>query len=290
VYLELTFAAYLIDRVFGEFKYITHPIVLMGKYITWFEKHFYKDSFLSGAILTVSLILIVWCITYPLSFLPWYIQALLASMAIASKMLYESVKDIINNPHHIKYLVSRDTNDLSQSDINKAAIETYAENLSDGVIAPLFYLLIFGIMGVFIYKAINTLDSMVGYKNDRYNNFGKVSAKLDDIANFIPSRITAVLIALLFLSYKSFKAILNSAHLHESPNAGYPIAAMAGAIKVQLGGDTSYFGTIKHKPYFGTGSKKIEKQHITQALDLQKRLDLFIISALLLAIFYKLTI
>ena len=282
--IEITLFAYIIDRIFGEFNSIKHPVIFMGDYIKWFEKHFYKDSILRGAILTFSLILIVSLISYILTYLPWYIQAIIASTGIASKMLYDSVNDIINHPKNIKYLVSRDTKNLSNSDINKAAIETYGENLSDGVIAPLFYLLIFGVIGIFIYKAINTLDSMVGYRNKKYENFGKISARLDDIANFIPARVTALLIALLFLSKDSFLSIIKFAHLHESINAGYPISAIAGAIGVKLGGDTSYFGKIKKKPYFGFGRLDILKLDIQNALTLQTRLDIFIILFLIICL------
>ena len=282
--IEITLFAYIIDRIFGEFNSIKHPVIFMGDYIKWFEKHFYKDSILRGAILTFSLILIVSLISYILTYLPWYIQAIIASTGIASKMLYDSVNDIINHPKNIKYLVSRDTKNLSNSDINKAAIETYGENLSDGVIAPLFYLLIFGVIGIFIYKAINTLDSMVGYRNKKYENFGKISARLDDIANFIPARVTALLIALLFLSKDSFLSIIKFANLHESINAGYPISAIAGAIDIKLGGDTSYFGKIKKKPYFGFGRLDILKLDIQNALTLQTRLDIFIILFLIICL------
>lgn len=280
MYLDITLIAYIIDRIFGEFKYIKHPIVFMGDYIKWFENKFYKDSFLSGVLLTLSLLLIVFCVSFTLSFLPMVIVALIASMGIASKMLYESVKDIIINKENIKYLVSRDTKELSDSDINKAAIETYAENLSDGVIAPLFYLLFFGLVGLFIYKAVNTLDSMVGYKNKRYQNFGKFSAKLDDVLNYIPSRITALLIAFLFFSYKSLKTIIQDGAKHDSPNAGYPISAIAGALNIKLGGDTSYFGKIKPKENFGDGKTIIENSDIVKAITLQNRLDIFIIVSL----------
>jgi adenosylcobinamide-phosphate synthase len=277
MYLDITLFAYIIDRVFGEFTFIKHPVIFMGDYIKWFEKHFYKDSIFQGTILSLSLILIVFYISYIFTFLPWYFQSIIASSGIASKMLYDSVNDIINNPSNIKYLVSRDTKNLSKSDINKAAIETYGENLSDGVIAPLFYLILFGIVGLFIYKAINTLDSMVGYRNKKYENFGKFSARLDDVANFIPSRITALLIALLFFSKSSFLSIIKFAHLHESPNAGYPISAIAGAIGVRLGGDTSYFGKIKKKSYFGFARVDIFTYDIQNALSLQFKLDIFII-------------
>jgi len=194
-------------------------------------------------------------------------------------MLYDSVKDIISNPQHIKYLVSRDTEHLSDSDINKAAIETYAENLSDGVIAPLFYLILFGLWGAFVYKAINTLDSMVGYRNERYEKFGKFAAKLDDVVNYIPARVTAVLIVLLKGRHLGLplRKIWTQGSKHESLNAGYPIAAMALSLGVKLGGDTAYFGKIKSKPFFGEGRKMITKEDIQNALALQPRLDIFIL-------------
>ena len=147
MYLEITLIAFIIDRVLGEFKFIRHPVVLMGDFIKWFENKFYNDTIVSGIFLTLSLLLITFLICYILDFLlPWWAIAIIASTTIASKMLYTSVKDIISNPSHIKYLVSRDTKNLQKSDINKAAIETYGENLSDGVIAPIFYLLLLEFM------------------------------------------------------------------------------------------------------------------------------------------------
>jgi len=275
----------VIDKFFGEFRFIKHPVIFMGDYISWFEKKFYKDSIFLGFILTFSLLLIVFILCFILeNILPFWLLGIISSMGIASKMLYDSVKDIIDNPQNIKFLVSRDTANLSQSDINKSAIETYAENLSDGVIAPLFYLFFFGFTALFIYKAINTLDSMVGYRNQKYSNFGKFSAKLDDMANFIPSRITAFLIVLLFISKKSFFAIFRYGKLHESPNAGYPISAMAGAIDVTLGSDTSYFGKIKKKSKFGDGKMEITKDDISKTLSIKKRLDYFLILSLLIFI------
>ena len=287
MYFELGFIAYLIDRVFGEFKFLKHPVVFMGDFILFFEKHFYKDTITRGALLTFSLIIIVFFITFTLDYFidNIFILAFLASFGIASKMLYESVKDIIQNPQNIKYLVSRDTQNLSQSDINKAAIETYSENLSDGVIAPLFYLVLFGIVGLFVYKAINTLDSMVGYRNSRYEHFGKVSAKLDDIVNYIPARLTAILISILFGSFKALFNFYRYGKKHESPNAGHPISAMALSLDLKLGGNTSYFGKIKSKPYFGEGKTIIVRSDIEKALQLQIRLDVFIIASLLLLSF-----
>ncbi len=284
--IELTLISYLIDRVFGEFKFITHPIIYIGKYISFFEKNFYKDTILRGAILTISLILIIFLITSLITHFVSniYLLALLSSMGIASNMLYNSVRDVINskNPKEkIAMLVSRDTQNMSESDIYKASIETYAENLSDAVVAPLFYLLLFGLEGLFIYKGINTLDSMVGYKTEKYKNFGKFSAKLDDIVNYIPSRATALLIIILSFSRNAFKN-LKFAKGHESPNAGYPISAMAGVLNISLGGATSYFGKIREKPYFGDGRREIRKEDVLNGLKFQIKLDLFIIISLFL--------
>jgi len=283
--ITITLFAYIIDRLFGEFSFIRHPVIFMGDFIKFFENKFYKDSILRGAILTLTLIFIVTLIVYPLTFLPWYIQSFIASMGIASNMLYNSVKDIITNPSNIKYLVSRDTKNLSTSDINKAAIETYGENFSDGIIAPLFYLLLFGLIGLFVYKAVNTLDSMVGYRTKKYENFGKFSARLDDVLNYIPSRITAFLISFLMFSKEAFKNIFRYGSLHESPNAGYPISAIAGICDVSLGGDTVYNGVLKQKPYFGDGTKNISSNHILKALNFQIRFDIFIVLFLTILLF-----
>lgn len=281
MYLEITLIAFIVDKIFGEFnfRFYKHPVVLMGNYIKVYELFFYKDSFKNGLLLTLSLLFCVGFIVFIIeSFIDnIFILGLIASTTIASKMLYTSVKDIITNPTNIKYLVSRDTASLSPSDINKASIETYGENLSDGVVAPIFYLLLFGLYGVFLYKAINTLDSMVGYRDTKYENFGKFSAKLDDLVNFIPARITALLIALLMFSMKAYTNIFKYGRLHDSPNAGYPISACAGVCDISLGGDTSYFGKIKSKPYFGDGIKEISTKHIKQILEFNKRFDIFVI-------------
>jgi len=291
VNLQIAFIAFVIDYIFGEF-FSPHPVVLMGKYISWFEKKFYKDSFLNGFFLGSSLIFLVFLLSFflektllKIDFLGVIFLGILASSTIANKMLFDSVFKVIKNPNSIKYLVSRDTKNLSSSEINKAAIETYAENLSDGVIAPFFYLIVFGVSGAFVYKAINTLDSMVGYKTKKYQNFGKFSAKIDDLANFIPARITALLIVLCSKKKESFK-FYKYAKLHESPNAGFPISAMALALGIKLGGDTFYFGKLKHKPFFGEGRKKITKSDILEALKFKKCIDflllLFLIGSFIL--------
>ena len=298
LYAETALVAYLVDRIFGEFRFIRHPVVLMGGYIKYYEKHFYKDSIASGALLTLSLTTITYlfvslfvttCSLLPIpSYLLPILYGIVASTTIASKMLHDAVEEIITHPKRIKYLVSRDTQNLSPSDINKAAVETYAENLSDGVIAPLFWLLIFGLPGAFVYKAVNTLDSMVGYRTPRYEKFGKASAHLDDLLNYIPARITALLILLLspkcYTSptfYPLLSTLSHQASRHDSPNAGYPITAMAWALDIRLGGPTRYFGTVKDKPYFGMGREEITTEDIRRALAFGRRMDAVVLGGLM---------
>jgi len=291
VFINIGLFAYLIDRIFGEFTSEKHPVVYMGNYIKWFEEKFYKDSIFRGAILLFTLILITFLVIHAVAlyigymsniYIQIFLFSIVGSMAISSKMLYETVEDIIKNPENIKYLVSRDTKNLTPSDINKAGVETYAENFSDGVIAPLFYLFIFGIEGAFIYKAINTLDSMVGYKNSKYEKFGKFSAIADDIVNYIPARVTAVLISILMGSKEALLNFYKYGKKHDSPNAGLPISAMALAIGVKLGGDTYYFGKLKEKAWFGSGKSKITENDIKKALSFQIRFD--ILMALLIIV------
>jgi adenosylcobinamide-phosphate synthase len=295
MFFDVALIAYIIDKLFGEFekiKFLKHPIIFMGEYISWFEKKFYKDSIARGFCLTISLLFVVFIVVYLISRIDnIFIQGFLASFTLSSKMLYDAVKEVVANEElqskraKIAMLVSRDTSDLSQSDVNKATIETYAENLSDGVIAPLFYLVCFGVVGAYLYKAINTLDSMVGYKTPKYEKFGKFSARLDDVVNYIPARITALLIALLFLSKEASLKFYALGKQHESPNAGLPISAMSLSLGVALGGATSYFGKIKEKPYFGIGRKTITQEDVKKSLTLQIKLDIFLI--IVLTIFAK---
>lgn len=287
-------SAYIIDRVFGEFP-VRHPVCFIGDFVSWFEGRFWRDSVFFGAILTVSAVFLfgglAYSAVYLLSFLDYYVDicvtAVLSSMFLASKSLYDAVKGVLGADDKraaLSMLVSRDTEVLDESGINKALIETYAENLSDGVVAPLFYLSIFGFVGIVVYKTINTLDSMVGYRTKRYEKFGKFAAKADDILNLIPSRLTAVLICVAALSVRGLKSAFRYGGGHESPNAGYPIAAMAGALGVRLGGDTSYHGKIKKKPYFGDGRGVIGDGDVIMALRVGRVVDLVVILILIAAV------
>lgn len=288
--LLVAFFAYIIDRLFGEFTFIRHPIIIIGQIISWFEQKFYQDSVLRGLFLVLftlgTVILLTFALTALLALLPtplhYLFSALIASMFLAHRMLYDSVLAVITSEEpkeKLKMLVSRDTEELTESEVNKAAIETYAENLSDGVIAPLFYLLLFGLPGIVLYKTVNTLDSMVGYRTPRFEKFGKVAARLDDLLNYIPSRLTALL--LMAISWtKPLLSFYKNGSLHESPNAGHPITAMALSLNIQLGGDTVYFGNVKKKPFFGEGRRDITKEDVKSALGTRTKIDLTLLVVL----------
>jgi len=291
MFFELAALAYLVDMVFGEFP-CKHPVVLMGDFINAFERRFYSDRILPGALLLVSLIAWVLLVSVTLVYLcgllpDWLslpVLAILASTGLAMNMLHDSVAALLTaeQPRQaLSYLVSRDTKDMTETEIYKAGLETWAENLSDGVIAPLFYLLLFGLPGIAAYKAVNTLDSMIAYKTERYFYFGKTAAIADDIANYIPARLTALLIvALAKDKQRAWQCLCRDGNKLESPNAGFPIAAMAGALGVALGGDASYHGQIKHKPALGLPIHPVDKSTLTQALQMKTDINLVVLGLL----------
>ncbi len=274
--LLITLFAYSIDRIFGEFSFMKHPVIFMGELIDFFQEKFYKDSIIRGVLLVVFVLSVVGffagalylylnTLATPINI---FFSSLIASIFVAHNMLRKSVLGVLcakDKKAAIAMLVSRDTEDMSESDVYKASLETYGENLSDGVIAPLFYLALFNLPGIILYKAVNTMDSMVGYRDERYENFGKAAAKLDDILNYIPSRLTALLIMLL-AKKRPFFSFYKDGKKHESPNAGHPITALALALGVKLGGPTSYFGKLKNKPHFGEGREEIKPRDVTEAL------------------------
>lgn len=291
MFFELAALAYLIDMVFGEFP-CKHPVVLMGDFIDTFERRFYSDRILPGALLVIGLIALTLFISvalvYLCGFLPSWLSlivlAMLASTGLAMNMLHESVAALLTAKHPrqaLSYLVSRDTGDITETEVYKAGLETWAENLSDGVIAPLFYLLLFGLPGIAVYKAINTLDSMIAYKTGHYFYFGKTAAIVDDIANIIPARLTALLIVVLAEDkQRAWQCLRRDGKKLESPNAGYPIAAMAGALGVVLGGDASYHGQIKHKPTLGLSVNPVDKSTLAKALQMKTGINLMVLGIL----------
>jgi len=291
MYFELALLAYLVDMAVGELPG-KHPVVFIGDFIKAFERRFYRNRILPGACLVVGTLALALGVSltlvYLCGFLPFGLSlpvlAVLASTGLAMHMLHASVAGILTaeQPKQaISLLVSRDTEAMTEIEIHKAALETWAENLSDGVIAPLFYLVLFGLPGIAVYKAINTLDSMVAYKTERYFYFGKTAARVDDIANFIPARITALLIVLLAEDRQNaWRSVFRDGNKLESPNAGYPIAAMAGALGIGLGGDAYYHGKLKHKPTLGPALKPVSRAALAQGLSMKTRLDLIILGLL----------
>lgn len=285
---ELAALAYLADMLFGEFP-CKHPVVLIGEFISGFERCFYRNRILSGALLVISLIVLILLISitlvYLCGFLPAWLSlpvlALLASTGLAMNMLHASVAALLTAEHPrqaLGYLVSRDTGAMTDTEVYKAALETWAENLSDGVIAPLFYLVLFGLPGIAVYKAINTMDSMIAYKTERYFYFGRTAAIVDDIANYLPARLTALFIVLLAHDKRrAWQCLLHDGHKLESPNAGLPIAAMAGALGVALSGDAWYHGQLKHKPALGFAVNPVNSTTLAQALAMKTGINLIVL-------------
>jgi adenosylcobinamide-phosphate synthase len=305
MFFEIALLAYSIDLLFGELP-CKHPVIFMGEFISAFERRFYgstvrpthssppTEKLITGALLVISLLVITGLISLSLvtlinllpSVLSILVLAVCASTGLAMNMLHSSVAGILaaEQPKQaLSYLVSRDTETMSDEDIYKAALETWAENLSDGVIAPLFYLALFGLPAMAVYKAINTMDSMIGYKTPRYFYFGKTAALLDDVANYIPARLTALLIVLIADDkQRAWQCMKRDGHKLESPNAGYPIAAMAGALGVALGGDAVYHGQLKHKPTLGIAIHAVNRHTLEQALTMKTRINLVVFSLLII--------
>lgn len=292
--MELIFIGYFLDLLFGDPYWIPHPIRFIGKGIKNLEgllRNYFdegKKAKVGGVILAAAIITSTYSITFAiLKTLEIYsglfagvVEAFMIFQILATKSLskesrkvYYPLKDgdILKARKFVGYIVGRDTNYLDEGGITRATVETVAENISDGIIAPLIYIFIGGAPLGMAYKAINTLDSMVGYKNEKYKYFGWASAKIDDLANFIPARVTAILIILasmlLRYDYKSsIKITLRDRKNHSSPNCGYPEAAVAGALNVQLGGTNIYFGKSVFKPTIGDRIRNLEFEDINRTI------------------------
>lgn len=281
---------YVLDLIFGDPYWFPHPVRFIGKFIIFFERQIRRFAhskvsekiggfILAGATVTVSY-LVVWFLLKLSSSINeslfHIVNIVLIYTTLATRSLGdEAMKvyryiidgDLTNARKALSYIVGRDTDKLDVQGICRAVVETVAENTSDGIIAPLFYLFLGGTPISIVYKAINTLDSMVGYKNERYINLGMASARLDDIANYIPARITALLIVIASLIVRlnpkrSLFIMIRDGRNNPSPNSGYPEASMAGALGIQLGGLSSYGGKIVEKPYIGDPINTITPEHI----------------------------
>ena len=281
--IELTIG-FILDIIIGDPNNPFHPVRGIGYVASKFENIFRailkKNLKLAGFIVWIFTVGLTFIITFAIvklannlnNYFGIIIEGILIYFCISSKGLvvegYKVIKFLVNDDldgarKQLSFIVGRDTGSLNKEGIVKAVVETIAENMADGVIAPLFYAGIFGAPLAFAYKAVNTLDSMFGYKNDKYIDFGYFSAKLDDVFNYIPARITGILIVLasLILGYdykNSFKIYKRDRYNHTSPNSAHPEAAMAGALGVQLGGANYYFGKLVEKPTIGDKFKEIE--------------------------------
>ena len=288
--------AYLLDQWLADPPHWPHPVKLMGRLIQRLEQHLYsssgsKQQQLLGGLLLVILVLVssystVWlglqvmlwlhpALGYVFALYLTYASLSAKGLKLAAVEVLKPLEagDIAEARKKLSLIVGRDTEALWEEGIARAVVETVAENFSDGVIAPLFYFVIGGAPLAILYKAINTMDSMVGYQNQRYQYFGRVAAKLDDVANWIPARLSAVLLIVAgvvsgFDWMSGVQTALSDGRNHKSPNAGWPEAAVAGVLGIQLGGANTYFGTLVVKPTIGQPGRKVDGEAVRQSLKL----------------------
>ncbi len=302
--------ALVLDSLIGDPNYKLHPIRLIGNLIGFLDKQlnsqiegnqkFWRkvvkvkigekttqtQQFFAGVNLVILVLFIVGGLAFVLQYytlrLPFGEIALgiLMSQFLASKSLLDEgnrIADVVEEGdiklarEQIGYLVSRNTDDLNFNDVTKAAVETLTENTTDAIVAPIFYYVLFGFVGIAIYKAVNTMDSMIGYHNEQYEYFGKCAARVDDAFNFIPARIAAFLLLIASLIKRgdvknAMNCYLKQRWLASSPNAGCTEAVMAGSLGIMLSGPTKYFGKIKKREYIGLGRKKIELDDLKQTI------------------------
>ncbi|ADL51961.1 adenosylcobinamide-phosphate synthase CbiB [Clostridium cellulovorans] len=288
---------FILDLIFGDPISIPHPVRYIGWLIGKCEKVLrpkFKDTkngqIIAGGITTLSVVSISTGVCYLILFLLGLINNYLRDLGeiiiiyqvLATKCLKQETMKVYSELKNnnlpearikLSYLVGRDTEHLNEEAVARATVETIAENTSDGVIAPLLFMAIGGAPFGILYKAINTLDSSIGYKNDKYLYFGRIAAKLDDVANFLPSRIAGIflILAALFLGYdfkEATRIFLRDRYNHSSPNSAQTEAACAGALGIKLGGDNYYFGKLVHKKTIGDANKAIDCETIKKANNL----------------------
>ncbi len=297
-FLILAAGGFLLDTLFGDPEWLWHPVCAVGTLISWLEKHL-RRIFPSGPRAEVVAGVLLWLCVTGTSFgvtavfltvlervSPWLrlaAESVLCGLILARRSLCRAgahveqalCRSLAAGREAVGWYVGRDTSALSQEEVLKAAVETIAENTTDGVVAPLFFLLLGGAPLGMWYKAVNTLDSMVGYHNEKYEFFGKFSAKMDDLVNLLPARISALLlIAAAGLSGLDGRGALRiwirDRSLHKSPNAGQTESAVAGALGVQLGGDAVYFGKTVKKAPMGDADRSVEAADIGRTVRMMR--------------------
>ncbi|MFS0557039.1 adenosylcobinamide-phosphate synthase CbiB [Brevibacillus sp. 179-C9.3 HS] len=307
-------AAYLIDRVVGDPRSLPHPVVIMGWWITRLERvirSVVKEESqlkLVGVLFPLVIVCgsyaVVWLLLWGVSFIhpaiSWVLGAWLISTTIATKGLADAGMEIARHlvagdmeaaRRSLSMVVGRDTERLDESEVCRGAVETVAENIVDAIVSPLIYAAIGGAPLAMAYRAANTLDSMVGYKNKKYNNLGWASARFDDVLNYIPARLTALLLVaaswLQRLDWKQCWAMIRrDAHLHPSPNSGLPEAGVAGALGVQLGGLNYYQGVASNRAKMGDAKRPLQASDIVATIRLMYLVSLLcLLVSVMIAIF-----
>ena len=291
-------AGWILDLIFGDPSKLPHPIVWFGKMIAFFEHRLNKGSHrkLKGALVATGLIGFVFVVT---SFLiphsSFLILSLLIFYCLAGTTLIREVREVFlavdrsldEGRQQVARIVGRDTSGLSAQEVRTAALETLAENLSDGVIAPLFWLAILGVPGMLAYKMVNTLDSMIGYKTERYKDFGCWAAHIDDVANYIPARLTALLMAIASPQKGLLRFIWRNGRRHASPNSGYPEAALAGILNCRFGGPHYYFGQLFPKPYIGENERELTTADMKRAVRINRIAEVLMVFLVMICLILK---
>lgn len=285
---------WLLDLLFGDPERLPHPIVGFGKMIAFCEKRLNKGGCrkFKGAVVAIGLILAIYFVTFALlgalSPVPWLkvtFESVLIYYCLAGTTLVNEVRMVFHaadislekGRKQVGRIVGRDTAHLSQQEVRTAALETLAENLSDGVVAPLFWYMILGVPGMLAYKMVNTLDSMIGYRNERYKDFGLVAARIDDVANYIPARLTAMLMVISSGSLNLMSFVKKYGSQHASPNSGYPEAALAGILNCRFGGPHYYFGENFYKPYIGENPRSVTTDDMRIAVAINRRAEVIMV-------------
>lgn len=286
---------WLLDLILGDPMWLPHPVVWFGKAIAACEKKLNRGNFrkAKGAFVAIMLIAIVFALTWflrrlllPLpSYLLLIFDAIIIFYCLAGTTLIREVREVFlaldrsldEGRQQVARIVGRDTSELSAQEVRTAALETLAENLSDGVIAPLFWLAILGTPGMLAYKMVNTLDSMIGYKTERYKAFGCWAAHIDDIANYIPARLTAFLMILATGEIGLLGFVWKNGRNHASPNSGYPEAALAGILNCRFGGPHYYFGQLFDKPYIGENDRLLTTEDMKKAVRVNRTAEVMMI-------------
>lgn len=281
---------WILDLIFGDPARLPHPIIWFGKAIALLEGSFNKGSHrkVKGALTSLFLISGVFAVTWLLlryiSSVWWLnlaVQSLLVFYCLAGTTLISEVrktfeavdKSLELGRMQVGRIVGRDTSALSAQEIRTAALETLAENLSDGVIAPLFWYALLGVPGMVAYKMINTLDSMIGYRNARYKDFGCIAAHIDDVANYIPARLSSFLMVAVAGKLRLLRFVRKYGSLHLSPNSGYPEAALAGILECRFGGPHDYFGESVYKPYIGEPPRDFNYSDVLKAISINRKAE-----------------